>query len=303
VLFISVNKIDPYKIDNRDYKGYKSIHIKPQNQLWYEAMHAPWDNKYETPDFAIFTMKGSVDLECETNATGDMFTTCSTKDNAPGMVAPLDPLAVAKEFERIGITHGYPDNPNNDIHLVIYAERLPHDYLLAATLYWLLEFYGYPSEKLHLLDGGLTKWIDDKGGKTTGEGPGIIGTFIPGIRPEIFADKTLVKAVSEGLIKGKILDVRDPTTGGNYDSNRNNIAEPGWRDSWPADPWWDFMQSYHFKNDQLYRWDDSIAGIDSPNKCSDLLKCYWKSDGELKTGFDKILGALDKDDLIITYCS
>ncbi len=309
VLFIQLSKDGPYTIDRRDYPGYLNMHIITNR--WGEAVQTPWPwdpangKEHETPDVLIFTMKGSAHIKC--TGTPETGGTCWT--NAPGMLAPLDPLArtVAEEFERMGISHGCPECPNNDIDIVIYPERLPHDYLWATTLYWLLEFYGYPSDKLHILDGGLQGWVNDGGNVTSGPGPQIpAATFIPNVKPEIFADKTVVKAISEGLLKGTILDVRKPDLtlrGKPYPNNREQPIEPG-RDSWPFPPWWDFMQGYHFKNDVLYAWYDSVAGVGGvkPNKCDDINNCEWKSPIDLQLQFDDILGTnFNKDDNITMY--
>ncbi len=323
VLFIALTKESEYNIDNWDwnYPGYSGEHISSSNPLWGEAVKTPWPweegKEHDSPDVLVYTMKGSAHIECkETGSSlpdGRKIYDCKTENGAPGMMTPLDPLSwtVAYEFEEMGISHGCPTCPNNDIDIVIYPERLPHDYLWATTLYWLLEFYGYPADKLHVLDGGLARWKNDGGATTSGPGPQIpAATFIPNVKPEIFADKTVMKAISGGLIKGVILDVRNPLIdfpGQNRPEDGGKPIEPG-RENWEFPPWWDFMQGYYIKNDALYAWYDSVDGVGDPtskkksNKCVDINNCEWKSPTELQEQFDKILGTnFNKDDNITMY--
>lgn len=54
------------------------------------------------------------------------------------------------------------------MHLVFYDDAGQNRY--AARGYWLLRVYGFPANRVHLLNGGLTAWQAD-GRPTTAEGP------------------------------------------------------------------------------------------------------------------------------------
>ncbi len=315
VLFIEVAPDSEYtgwnSIENKwgTFKGYASEHIgkKKGGKILWEAIHTEWPSAVDRdtskwapgiqpnhyPNFVLDTMKSSADVSCLTTENK----WCTRK--APGMLGLLDPITATNELKKFGVSHGVSSAKNNDIHIVIYAELLHHDYLYATTLYWLFDFYGYPSKNLHILNGGKQKWKNDGGPVVSGKGPTINPAdyrFIPKLRPTILADKTLIRAVTKGVMKGIILDVRGDR------ANCKDPLEPGGIPGWPSSPnWWDPMQGYHIPNDEPFSWDDSLEK-NAEGKCIDYKgECVWKYG--LEAGLKKTFEArsIGKDDLIILY--
>ncbi len=315
VLFIEVAPDSEYTgwngIESKwsKYKGYASEHIgkKKGNKILWEAIHTKWPSDVDRdtsewgpgiqpnhfPDFILDTMKSSAEVACLT--TGNKW--CTKKSS--GMIGLLDPITAADKFlQKFPVSHNAPSAKNNDIHIVIYMERLPHDYVWASLLYWLFDFYGYPSEKLHMLNGGLEKWKNDGGPVVSGKGPAINPAdyrFIPELKPEVLADKTLTRAVTKGVIKGIVLDVRgDPDT--------KDPLEPGGITGWSSSPnWWDPMQGYHIAGNVYFPWDDSLEK-NAEGRCIDYKgECVWKYG--LDPGLQKTFEAksIGKDDLILLY--
>jgi thiosulfate/3-mercaptopyruvate sulfurtransferase len=81
--------------------------------------------------------------------------------------------------------------------------------------YWLLRYYGFPADRVHVLDGGLTAW-ERSGGSVTAEVPEVVDRGpirLPGPRPELMATAAQVLAWSEETSGGgpiRLLDVRSP---------------------------------------------------------------------------------------------
>ncbi len=315
VLFITITQDE--LINEPDYLGvnYNDAHIGKSdadgNIIW-EAVKARWpyvdpitkEPKHHLPDFELYTMKGSARLNWDYgDPTDNTDGTCTLED--PGYLSQTEPNSVAWIFEELGITHGYPSDPRNDIDLVFYIQqKYNHDVLYTGYLYWLLELYGYPPEKMHILDGGLKNWWPVGGAVVQGStGPTIVrGKFIPEVREDIFADKTLVQAISSGKVHGAILDVRFPS---------NDPLLAGGISVWSVEPnWYDPLQNYYIPGVQkLYDWKDSM---DTQNGCLSGVggfsaECLWLRDvdgniamnPDLQTFFTE--NNIGKNDPIIFY--
>ncbi len=305
VLFIEVTSdeadmLHPY--------GFSGRHIKTIPSEY--SLHTPWPTNLsnppvtlETPKFGLDTMKNSADLSCPDYPNGN----CINKD--PGMLGLLDPqvIVAAEYFKKMGISHGDPSAKHNDIPIVIYTDRLPHDYAFIALLYWLLEYYGYPEDKLHVLDGGLQRWAAEDGATVTGPGDQIDPNdynFIPDLKPELLGEKTFIQAVTKDVINGILIDIRSPR-----DENPYPI-EPG-RKSWPAYPWWDPAYGYHIPKDGWYDWHfswEEQSGPDPENFGKKLVWEEWKNKGVLEAHISSVFNEANKtidknNDPIIFYCS
>jgi hypothetical protein len=292
--------------------NYNDYHIGKRdvdNNILWEAVKVPWpwENRspeppHHLPDFVLYTMKGSASLNWDYGDPNiDNDGTCTKVE--PGFLSQADPDSVAWIFEELGITHGVPSDPRNDIDLIIYIQqKYNHDVLYTGYLYWLLEFYGYPPERIHILDGGLSKWGKDGGSviqKSTG--PTIsYGTFIPEVREDIFADKTLVQAISSGKVHGAILDIRSP-----YNPREPLLA--GGISQWSIEPnWYDPLQNYFIPGmEMLYEWKDSM---DTTTGCSTFTTpCLWRRDTAGNIAINPDLEAfftannIGKNDPIILY--
>ncbi len=315
VLFIAITEDElPSPSLGANYNDYHIGKSDPDGNIVWEAIKVPWpfidpvtkEAKHLLPDFELYTMKGSARLnwdygDPEINNDG----TCNRVD--PGFISQADPNSVVWIFEELGITHGVPSDPRNDIDLIFYVQQIyNHDVLYAAYLYWLLELYGYPPEKMHILDGGLKKWglLDGGSYVQNSTGPETIdrGAFIPEVREDIFADKTLVQAISSGKIHGAIL-----FTGiGQYDPRDPLLA--GGISQWPIEPnWWDPLQDYLIPGvEVLYEWKDSMdtttSGCSTP---TDL--CLWRRDAvgniQINPDIEAYFTAnnIGKNDPIIAY--
>jgi thiosulfate/3-mercaptopyruvate sulfurtransferase len=93
--------------------------------------------------------------------------------------------------------------------------------------YWLLRYYGFPRDRVHVLDGGLTAW-ERSGGPVTSEVPDVVDRGpirLPGARPELIATADQVLEWSRETTGGgppRVLDVRtlDEFTGADARSRR-----------------------------------------------------------------------------------
>ncbi len=282
VLFIAVTKdLDVFPAGKGTF--YEDAHIGEEdangNILW-EAVKIPW-SKEVYPDFELYTFKGSAKLDWDYGNLNDDTDGTVTRTK-PGFLSQADPNSAVWVFEELGIVHGVPSDPRNDIDLVFYIQaKYYYTTQYAAYLYWLLELYGYPPDKMHILDGGLIKWQNEGGSVVSGQCPAITpGKFIPEVREDIFADKTMLQAISSGKIHGAIISVR---------SSYDTALAAGGNSQWSLEPkWFDPLQGYTIpgaKNPNVveisYNWrsamEEEITGL----KCSKSRPaeiCVWKKD-------------------------
>ncbi|MCP4644754.1 MAG: sulfurtransferase [bacterium] len=87
----------------------------------------------------------------------DPTTLAETRDGVKGLLKPVEQVTSA--LGEAGI------DPKK--HIVVYcAMNEPDDFHLAARLFWILEYVGYP--RVSILDGGFAKWRSEK--RPTGTG-------------------------------------------------------------------------------------------------------------------------------------
>ncbi len=312
VLFIAVTKdLGVFPTGKGTFYGVEHIGKKDaNNNIIWEAVKVPWSHEVY-PDTELYTFKTSAFLDWKnvTYNTEGGITGGTVTRIKPGFLSQADPNSVAWAFEELGIVHGVPSDPRNDIDLVFYIQaKYNYTTQYAAYLYWLLELYGYPPDKMHILDGGLLKWKKD-GGSTVqnSTGPTITpGKFIPEVREDIFADKTMLQAISSGKVRGAIIRVRPAY---------NTPLVAGGNLEWSlASKWFDPLEGYAIPGafipgvaDKRYKWTWAMV-TEAGDTCSSPTEiCVWMNDGAGNVVLDPILETffnnnnIGKDDPIIVY--
>ncbi|MFV1950497.1 MAG: hypothetical protein ACC630_00860 [Nitrospinota bacterium] len=320
VLFIALtqDQVIPEFASDTLSVDYNASHIGKRdvsNNIIWEAVKTPWP-KEDYADLQLYTMKGSAKLDWDYGNLNDDTDGTATR-LAPGFLSQADPNSVAWVFEELGIVHGNPSDPRNDIDLVLYIQQLYyHDTQYLGYMYWLLELYGYPPDKIHILNGGFEKWKQDGGAAVQNStGPALLtpGTFIPEVREDIFADKTMLQAISSGKVRGAIISVRKQPEGEAMLAGGSSTwtIEPNWFDPLRVIyyPNWGYHLPAHYNPnvaEKISIWKDSTTGCVKPN-VDPKDTCLWLTDAagnvvissKLETFFNN--NNIGKNDPIIVY--
>jgi len=94
---------------------------------------------------------------------------------------------------------------DNDTTVVVYDSAVGQ---WASRIWWLFRAFGY--DNVAVLDGGLTKWRQEGRETDIGHREPVPATFVAHERPELWADKARVEAVSEGAIPGTLVCALPP---------------------------------------------------------------------------------------------
>lgn len=167
-----------------------------------------------------------------------------------------------KMFGKVGI--------GNNTHVVFYGDMKGSTMYDSTVGFWILEYLGH--DKVHVLNGGLTAWV--QGGNKLDTQPTIkqAATFKAKVIPSRYASSDEVLKIAKGQAKGtQLIDAR---TKAEYDGYAIKAVRGGHIPNVTANI--DFFQTYDQTKDPATG-KESPNGFLSPNRIADFYKSMDKN--------------------------